>query len=71
MYAVEFQAPIKDGIVYIPKKYQDLQQNKKATIIVMYEKINNENYDDINYMTESSVNTIEDWKDEEEDEIWK
>jgi len=36
MYAVEFQAPIKNGIVHIPKKYQEIQDNKKATFIVMY-----------------------------------
>ena len=37
MYAVEFQAPIKDGIVHIPKQYQDIQNTKEATFIVMYE----------------------------------
>lgn len=36
MYAVEFQAPIENGIVYIPKEFTQLQQNPKATFIVMY-----------------------------------
>jgi len=36
MYAVEFQAPIENGIVHIPKEYTQLQQNPKATFIVMY-----------------------------------
>jgi len=36
MYAVEFQAPIKNCIVHIPKQYQEIQDNKKATFVVMY-----------------------------------
>ena len=27
--------------------------------------------EDVSYMTNSSVNCIEDWQDESEDEIWK
>jgi len=36
MYAVEFEAPIKNGIVHIPQKYQELQQTPKARFVVMY-----------------------------------
>ncbi len=36
MYAVEFEAPIEDGIVRIPQQYQELQQNPKARFIVIY-----------------------------------
>ncbi len=39
MYAVEFQAPIENGIVHIPKQYQELQDNKRATFVVMYERM--------------------------------
>jgi len=39
MYAVEFQAPIENGIVHIPKQFQDIQDAKKATFVVMYESI--------------------------------
>ncbi len=39
MYAVEFQAEIKNGVVCIPEKYKDLIQNKTAKFIVMYEDI--------------------------------
>ncbi|MEA1880450.1 MAG: hypothetical protein U9N11_07385, partial [Campylobacterota bacterium] len=37
MYAIEFEAPIENGIVRIPQKYQEIQDNKKATFVVMYE----------------------------------
>ena len=39
MYAVEFQTAIENGIVHIPKKYKEIQDTKKATIVVMYENI--------------------------------
>jgi anti-sigma28 factor (negative regulator of flagellin synthesis) len=41
MYAVEFKAPIENGVVYIPKEYKDLQQNMEATFVVMYEENQN------------------------------
>ena len=36
MYAVEFEAPIENGIVHIPQRYRELQQNIKARFVVMY-----------------------------------
>ena len=36
MYAVEFEAPIENGVVHIPQQYQELQQNPKARFVVMY-----------------------------------
>jgi len=42
MYAVEFEAPIENGIVHIPQKYQELQQTSKARFVVMYhDSVNN------------------------------
>ncbi|HIP61861.1 MAG TPA: hypothetical protein EYG98_04825 [Sulfurovum sp.] len=37
MQAIEFETTIDNGIVRIPRKYQDLQTKSHATIIVMYE----------------------------------
>lgn len=41
MYAVEFQAPIENGVVHIPKEYKDLLSNTKATFVAMYDSVNN------------------------------
>jgi hypothetical protein len=42
MYAVEFEAPIENGIVHIPQEYKDLQKNLTAKFIVMYDNgVNN------------------------------
>jgi hypothetical protein len=43
MYAVEFQAPIENGIVHIPREYKDLLSNTKATFVAMYDSVNNHN----------------------------
>ena len=40
MYAIEFQAPIENGVVHIPKQYQEIQNSVKATFVVMYESVN-------------------------------
>lgn len=37
MQAVKFEAAIQNGTVHIPKQYKALQQQTKATFIVMYE----------------------------------
>ncbi len=37
MYAVEFQAPIENGIVHIPQQYQEIHNTTKATFVVMYD----------------------------------
>lgn len=37
MQAVEFDADIKNGIVYIPKEYDELRQKKSARFVVMYD----------------------------------
>ena len=41
MYAVEFQAPIKNGIVHIPQQYQEIHNTTQATFVVMYNSVNN------------------------------
>jgi len=43
MYAVEFQAPIENGIVHIPNEYKDLLSNTKAKFIAIYDSVNNVN----------------------------
>ena len=39
MHAVEFDADIKNGIVYIPKEYEELRRKKSARFVVMYDDV--------------------------------
>lgn len=62
MYAVEFQAFIKNGVVHIPKRYENLQQNRRATFIVMYEDVDVEENsidDELDELFSNSSNEIE------------
>jgi len=62
MYAVEFQASIENGVVHIPKRYENLQQNRRATFIVMYEDVEvkeNSIDDELDKLFSSSSNEIE------------
>ena len=55
MYAVEFDATIKNGIVYIPEKSQELRNQKTARCIIMYNspKSYNMNRDEANERMDS------------------
>ena len=41
MYAVEFQASIVDGMIQIPKEYQNIASNSRVKFIMMYDKNDN------------------------------
>jgi len=36
MYAIEFDTSIKNGIVQIPEKYQELRNQKTVRLVVIY-----------------------------------
>ena len=70
MQAVEFQTSIKNGIINIPKIYQSIN-HKNARIIIMYnEKDNLKEHNDLKAFSNHSANTISEWLDESEDEVW-
>ncbi|MCI4399359.1 MAG: hypothetical protein JHC37_02240 [Campylobacteraceae bacterium] len=35
MYAIEFEAPIQNGVVHIPSEYKELQETDRAKVIIM------------------------------------
>ena len=57
MYAVEFQAPIENGIVHIPMEYKDLLSNTKATFVAMYDSVNKQNT--INNQTQTQLDEFD------------
>ena len=57
MYAVEFQAPIENGIVHIPSEYKDLLSNTKATFVAMYDSVNHNN--NINDKTQKQLDEFD------------
>ncbi len=39
MQAVEFEAPIENGVVHIPKEYQEIYKIPKAKFVVIYDEV--------------------------------
>lgn len=65
MYAIEFEAQIKDGVVKIPEQYARLM-NAHARVVVPIDNADQET----KAMSEHSASTIDEWKDPQEDEVW-
>ena len=38
MYAIEFEAPIKNEVIEIPEKFSNLKENSNAKVIVLIDK---------------------------------
>jgi len=67
MYAVEFEADIRDGVVKIPEGYARLK-NTHARVVVLVEESDDDA--EINAFSEHSVSTIEEWRAPSEDDVW-
>ena len=67
MYAIEFEADIRDGLVKIPEIYPKIR-NKHARIVVLV--TDDEVEPDLKAFSEHSASLVEDWHDLSEDEVW-
>ncbi|NWO04467.1 MAG: hypothetical protein HLX50_01825 [Alteromonadaceae bacterium] len=67
MYAIEFEADIQDGVVKIPPEYARLK-NTHARVVVMVEEPKEGS--DVKAFSEHSANSIPEWQDVAEDEVW-
>jgi len=67
MYAVEFEADIRDGLVKIPEQYAQLK-NAHARIVVLLETENPDS--ELRALSNHAAGNIDEWKDPEEDEVW-
>ncbi|MBD3655342.1 hypothetical protein [Marinobacter sp.] len=66
MYAIEFETEIRDGIVRIPEQYTRLK-NGHARVVVLLDDVD----PDVRAFSNHSAESIEEWKDPREDEVWK
>ena len=67
MYAIEFEADIKEGIVKIPDKYSRLK-NTHARVVLLIEEPGADQ--ELKYMSNHSASTIEEWHSPDEDDVW-
>jgi len=68
MYAVEFEADIRDGVVKIPEQYARLK-NTHARIVVLLEGESSDS--ELRALSNHAAGNVEEWKDPAEDEVWK
>lgn len=67
MYAIEFETDIQDGVVRIPPEYA-LLKNTHARVVVIVEE-SQEDFE-LKALSEHSANTIPEWRDSAEDDVW-
>ena len=65
MYAVEFEADIRDGVVKIPEEYARLK-NTHARIVVLLEGEGTDS--ELHALSNHAAGNVEEWKDPSEDE---
>ena len=67
MYAVEFEADIRDGVVRIPAQYE-VVNNTHARVVILVDTGGGD--PELQAFSEHAANQVEDWKDETEDAVW-
>ncbi|MFP4080001.1 MAG: hypothetical protein ACLFTM_05110 [Ectothiorhodospira sp.] len=70
MYAVEFEADIRDGVVRIPDRYARLN-NAHARVVLLLEEPDTDTEVGVKAFPEHTAQTIEEWRAPGEDEVWK
>lgn len=68
MYAIEFETDIQDGIVKIPEEYRQLK-NKHARVVILVQETLLDL--ELKAFSDHSAATISEWKEAEEDEVWR
>ncbi|WP_024329279.1 hypothetical protein [Thioalkalivibrio sp. ALR17-21] len=68
MYAIEFEADIRDGVVRIPDEYARLN-NTHARVVVLVDDGGAKDAD-VQAFSEHSASTIHEWREPAEDDVW-
>lgn len=67
MYAIEFEADLKDGVLTIPDAYKSLS-NQPVRVVILLE--NQRGDSELRALSNHSASAIEEWHDTAEDEVW-
>lgn len=68
MYAIEFEADVREGVVKIPEGYERLNNVHVRVVVLVEEPVVEP---DVQAFSEHSAGIIEEWLVPGEDEIWK
>jgi hypothetical protein len=67
MYAVEFEADIRNGVVKIPDEFVRLKNTHARVVVLVDEADANP---DTHALSDHSASTIGDWRAPDEDDVW-
>jgi hypothetical protein len=68
MYAIEFEADLKDGTLKIPDAYKSLT-DQHVRVVMLLERQSGD--PELRAMSNHSAVRVEEWCDKTEDEVWK
>jgi hypothetical protein len=68
MYAIEFEADLKDGVLRIPDAYKSLT-NQHVRVVMLLESLRGD--PELRALSNHSAARVEEWYDTTEDEVWK
>ena len=68
MYAIEFEADVRNGILKIPDIYKSLKDQHVRVVILLDHP---EDTSELMAFSEHSATLINEWRDPSEDEVWK
>lgn len=67
MYAIEFEADIRDGAVKIPEGYKSLQA-RHVRVVILFEK--DPDGAELRALSNHSAGLVSEWQDAVEDDVW-
>ena len=66
MYAIEYEADLKDGVLAIPDAYKSLN-NQHARVVILLEDHRGES--GFRALSDHSATLVDEWRDPAEDEV--
>ncbi len=68
MYAIEFEADLKDGVLRLPDVYNALS-NQHVRVVMLLESQRGD--PELRALSDHSAARVAEWHDTTEDEVWK
>ena len=68
MYAIEFEADLRNGVLKIPDIYKSLNDQRVRVVVLLDHR---QDTSELFAFSEHSATLVDEWRDPSEDEVWK
>jgi hypothetical protein len=68
MYAIEFEADLKDGVLAIPAPYKSLKNQHVRVVLLLDDRRDDP---ELRAWSDHSATLIDEWHEPTEDEVWR